>query len=236
MIVVRFFLLGLMCVASGLASAATPAAPWQEGVHYFLVAEPKPTGLPRGKVEVVEVFSYGCPACARFAPTMKQLVKELPKNVVVRYLHADWLEAENWPTFQRAFVTAESLGVAAKADSALYDAIWRTGELAVFDFKTRRPKYFLPTIEEIGNFYERATGVPSSQFVATAKSAPIDEEIKAANDRIIALQADQTPTLVVNGKYRTHPTAAGGDTQVIQLVQWLVAKESPPGKRSSKKP
>jgi protein dithiol oxidoreductase (disulfide-forming) len=235
MIVIRWLAVALCCAFASLASAAELAAPWQEGVHYFSVAEPKPTGLPKGKVEVVEVFSYGCPACARFAPAMRRLVKELPKNAVVRYLHADWLEAENWPTFQRAYVAAESLGVAAKADGALYDAIWRTGELAVFDFKTRRPKYFLPTLEEIGNFYERTTGMKSAQFLSAAKSAPIDDAIKITNERIIALQADRTPTLVVNGKYRTHPEAAGGDEQIIQLVQWLVAKESPPAKRSSKK-
>jgi thiol:disulfide interchange protein DsbA len=216
-------------------SSAATIAPWQEGVHYFLVAEPKPTGLPKGKVEVVEVFSYGCPACARFAPVMKQLVKELPKTAVVRYIHADWLKAENWPTFQRAYLTAEALGIADKADDAMFDAIWRTGELAVFDFKTRKPKYFLPTIEEIAAFYERTTGVPSAKFVATATSEPIDAAINAANERIIALQADRTPTLIVNGKYRTHLELAGGDAQLVQLVQWLVAKESPPSKKQKTK-
>jgi thiol:disulfide interchange protein DsbA len=224
----RFFVLAMFCLACGFAAAAEPAAPWKEGQHYFLVAEPKPTGLPKGQIEVVEVFSYGCPACARFAPAMKRLAAQLPKQAVVRYIHADWLAPENWPTFQRAFMTAESLGVADKANDAMYAAIWRTGELAVFDFQTRRPKYFLPTIEEIANFYERTTGVPTAKFVATAKSEPIDTAIKTANERIIALQADRTPTIVVNGKYRTHPEAAGGDEQIIALVQWLVAKESPP--------
>ncbi len=218
--------LAILFSLCGFVSAAEPAVPWKEDVHYFRVADPKPTGLPPGQVEVVEVFSYGCPACARFVPTMNDLVRRLPKNAVVRYIHADWLEAENWPTFQRAFVTAEALGIAEKADKAMYGAIWRSGELAVLDFETRRPKYFLPTIDEIGNFYERVTGVSAAKFVETAKSKPVDDAIKAANARIIALQADRTPTIVVNGKYRTHPGAAGSDDRLIALVLWLVAKES----------
>jgi len=38
-----------------------------------------------------------------------------------------------------------------------------------------------------------------------------------------------TPTVVVNGKYRVDVQSAGGPDQVIELVKWLVAKESPAG-------
>jgi thiol:disulfide interchange protein DsbA len=38
-----------------------------------------------------------------------------------------------------------------------------------------------------------------------------------------------TPTVVVNGKYRLDVQSAGGPDQVIELVKWLVAKESPAG-------
>jgi len=31
---------------------------------------------------------------------------------------------------------------------------------------------------------------------------------------------------VVNGKYRLDPRSAGGGPQTIELVQWLVAKET----------
>jgi hypothetical protein len=34
---------------------------------------------------------------------------------------------------------------------------------------------------------------------------------------------------VVNGKYRLDVQSAGGPDQVIELVKWLVARESPAG-------
>jgi thiol:disulfide interchange protein DsbA len=41
-----------------------------------------------------------------------------------------------------------------------------------------------------------------------------------------AYGADQTPTLIVNGKYRLTVQSAGGYDQTIALVKYLVARES----------
>ena len=49
-----------------------------------------PPNVPAGKVEVTEVFSYGCPACNRFAPFMRSLKQGLPANAVVNYVPASW--------------------------------------------------------------------------------------------------------------------------------------------------
>ena len=37
---------------------------------------------------------------------------------------------------------------------------------------------------------------------------------------------DRTPTLVVNGKYRVTVQGAGGPSQLVDLVNFLVRKES----------
>ncbi len=61
---------------AGAASAQPPAAAapnWVEGKNYFLIAQPQPTNLPKGKVLVTEVFSYACPACNQFRPYMQKL-------------------------------------------------------------------------------------------------------------------------------------------------------------------
>jgi thiol:disulfide interchange protein DsbA len=50
--------------------------------------------------------------------------------------------------------------------------------------------------------------------------------MKRADDELKALGVDSTPTIVVNGKYRLTPKDAGGLPQTVELVQWLVAKET----------
>ncbi len=217
----------LLSVLAMAPTLALPAAPtWTEGVNYFLVQPPRPPALPHGQVEVTEVFSYGCPACNAFIPTMHKLQKSLPPNAVLNYLPAAFNPGEDWPMLQLAYFTAQVLGVADRTHDAMYDAVWGTGELAIMDASNRSLKAHLPTIEDAARFYNRHAGVPIEKFLSTAKSFAVDMKVRNAENLIVAYKVDSTPTLIVNGKYRLQVQSAGGPEQVIELVNWLVAKES----------
>jgi thiol:disulfide interchange protein DsbA len=211
-----------ICVSVPARAAST----WTEGVNYFLIEPAHPTSLPPGKVEVTEVFSFACPACNMFQPTMQQLKKTLPPNAVVDYLHAAFNTAEDWPMFQLAFITAQALGVEEQTHDAMYDAVWKGGDLSVIDTSTRGLKSHMPTIEDAAKFYNQRAGVPVEKFLATAKSFSVDIKVRTANDLIMAYRVDGTPTIIVNGKYRVGIASAGGTEKLVELVKYLVAKES----------
>ena len=221
--------------ASASVAAAEPAPPaaafvdngkWIEGKHYFRIDPPQPTSHP-GKIEVTEVFSYGCPACNSFHPTVDRIAKSLPANAVMNYLAASFRPDENWPMYQRAFYAAQALGVAQKAQGAMFDATWKTGELATYDLRAGKPKprAAWPTIEDAAKFYAKF-GVDPKEFVAVANSFTVNTQMKRADDLMKAYGVDGTPTMIVNGKYRFGPSTAGGATQAMELTQWLVAKEA----------
>jgi protein dithiol oxidoreductase (disulfide-forming) len=213
----------------GLNVAAAAEAPrvWTQGRHYLLLENPVSTELPRGKIAVAEVFSYGCPACNRFAPSMRRLAKSLPKSAVVTYVPASWIKAEAWPMFQQAYLTAKALGIADRAHDAMYDAIWAPGgKLAIADPTTGRIKSRLPTIEDAASFYASATGTPAAKFLSTANSFGVALEMQRADERIKKMRVDSTPTILVNGKYLAYPSMAGSDDELVTLVQWLVAREA----------
>ena len=132
--------------------------------------------------------------------------------------------------FQRAYITAQSLGVAEKAHDAMYDAIWNTGELGVTDPTTRRLKSKLPTIEDAARFYQRVTGVKAADFVNASKSFGVDLKMRQADGQIIAMQVSGTPTLVVNGKYRVNNENLAPE-EIVELVKFLVAMESAPARK-----
>ncbi len=221
--------------AGTAADAASPgSAPaafvdtgkWVEGKHYFLLDPAQPTSHP-GKIEVTEVFSYVCPACNQFHSTVDRIARSLPAGAVMNYVAASFRADENWPMYQRAFYTAQALGVVDKTHDAMFDATWKTGEMAtyVLDAGKLKPRGAWPTIEDAAKFYAKF-GVDPKEFLAIANSFTVNTQMKRADDLIKAYAVDSTPSMIVNGKYRFGPSTAGGYTQAAELTQWLVAKEA----------
>jgi thiol:disulfide interchange protein DsbA len=215
-----------LALVVGAQAATAPPVNWVEGQHYFLIKPPQPTTVAPGKIEVTEIFSYGCPACFKFYPTVDKIKAALPKNAEMTYLPASWHPEESWPLFQRAYLTAQALGISDKTHTAMFTAIWASDELAVSDLRTGQPKKTPPTLEQVAAFYERTSGVKKDEFLKTAKSFSIEVRMKGADTMVKALRADQTPTMVVNGKYRITEQSAGGTAQIVELIKYLVAKET----------
>jgi protein dithiol oxidoreductase (disulfide-forming) len=228
--ITRFAASAAVVLASAFFAGATARAQvvvgtgWESGKHYFPIDPPVATASG-DKIEVTEVFSYGCPACNFAYPQIAKLRKTLPPNAVMNYVPAAFNAAEDWPMFQRAYLAAKALGVADTAHEAMFDAVWKSGDLAIMDKATNQPKKPLPSIEDAAAFYAKY-GVKAEEFVATANSFTINTRMKQADAFIKASGVDQTPTLIVNGKYRLTVTSAGGWDKVEQLVQFLIRKES----------
>jgi protein dithiol oxidoreductase (disulfide-forming) len=216
----------LLLALSLLLPFGAGAATWTEGVHYARIVPPQPTTVPGGKVEVLEVFSYGCPACNAFQPVMEKLRHALPANAQLAYLPAAFNPGEDWPMFQRAFLAAQALGIAERTHQAMYDAVWKTGELAITQPGTNRLKNPLPSIADAARFYARVAGVDAQKFLAMANSFGIDSKMRAADAQIEAMHVESTPTLVVNGKYRVLREQLKDNDELIELVRYLVSRES----------
>lgn len=224
----RFTRRNVLQMATALAAAsgsALAAEPFVEGRHYFKLDSSVPAPAP-GPVRITEVFSYGCPGCNSFLPHMQALEKNATAaGMTVHYLHAGWIAAENWPALQRAHITAKTLGVDRKAHDALFDAIWKSGELAVVDARTGRPKKPLPSIAQIGAFYQRVTGTPVAKFLETAKSFAVETEIRRTDSTIKAFRAGSTPTLIVNERYRVDGESGGTWPRITEIALWLAQRE-----------
>jgi len=218
----------LLPLAIFTLAASARAATWTEGVQYARITPAQQTTVPTGKVEVLEVFSYGCPACNAFQPTMDKLRHALPANAQLAFLPAAFNPAEDWPMFQRAFLAAQALGIAERTHQAMYDAVWKSGELGIIVPGTNRLKSPLPSIADAASFYARVAGINPQQFLAMANSFGIDSKMRAADAQIVAMHVDSTPTLIVNGKYRVIRDELKNNDELIELVRYLVAKEGGP--------
>jgi len=187
-------------------------------------------------VELVEVFSYACPACNHFNPAIDQLRAALPSGVKWRFLPASWHPEEDWKVFQRAYFAASALGIADRLHDRIYDAVWKSGELATMDAGGMRLKSPLPSLADVARYYEQAAKLKPGAFLDAAHSFSVDAKMREADAQIIAYRADSTPTLIINGKYRLTPVSAGSAEQFIALTKWLVAKEAVNQKPANRKP
>lgn len=215
----------LLSLAFATLAHAAGDAPFEAGKNWFAIEPPQPTHTG-DKIEVVEVFSYACPACNAFQPTMDKLKAALPANAELIYLPASFRPDEDWPVFQRAYYTAQALGIADKTHQATFDAIWKDdGTLRISDPKTNRPIKPMPGIEDVAKLYAKF-GVKAEDVVATANSFAINTKMKQADAQLKAYGVDSTPSLIINGKYRLTAQSAGGVDKVIPLVKFLIEKDS----------
>jgi len=221
------FLTGIaVLICSPAVEALARAAAWVEGRNYVLLNPVQHTHVAPGKVEVLEVFSYGCPACNAFQPVMERLARSLPANAQITLLPASFSAAEDMPMLQRAFFAAQTLGIADKAHQSIFDAVWKTGELAVVDPITHRSKFPLPTLEDAARCYGRITGVKPEEFLRAARSFVVEVRLRATDAQISAMQVPGTPCLVVDGKYRVELDTLSSAADVIDLVNLLVKRAS----------
>ena len=114
------------------------------------------------------------------------------------------------------------LGIDKRTHDAMFDAVWKTGELAVLDPRTQRLRVPMPGLQDMAKFYERTAGVKAATFIATANSFSVDTRVRQA-DQLVKDHRTGVETGNVSGDVQS----AGGPDQVIELVKWLVAKESP---------
>jgi protein dithiol oxidoreductase (disulfide-forming) len=215
MTMTRRLMLGVAALLMGAVlevATAADAAKWVEGRHYTVLRLAQPSQVP---------------ACYQFQGMVEKIKAALPANAQLTYLHASWNPSESWPLFQRAFITAQALGIADKNHGALFNAIWDpSGPLAVVDMRTQRIKARQPTIEDVARFYASRGGVTAEQFVQAAKSFSVEARMKQSDALVKAYLVEGTPTMVVAGKYRINGTMLSGANDYTDLIGYLVKKES----------
>lgn len=103
----RAFLFLLLTTPFSLFAAAD--SDYIEGINYERITPPLPGGT-KGKVEVRELFWYGCPHCDRFDPFVEAWLKTKADYIDFNHMPAVF-NNPNWRLHATAFYTAETLGV-----------------------------------------------------------------------------------------------------------------------------
>lgn len=196
-----------------LPMMAVAATDYQEGVHYQRLENPAPTSTTEDKVEVVEVFWYGCPHCFRLEPDIEQWLQNKPENV--EFVRVPAALGHGWEMHARAFHAAEILGVLDKIHKPLFDAIHEQG---------RR----LNTPEALAEFFAEH-GVDKEKFMKVFNSFELDTQFRRSQQLVRQYGVTGVPALIVDGKYLVTGSTAGSQEKMLDVVNYLVRKESEQG-------
>lgn len=183
--------------------AADPAAPpsFQEGKDYVRLPTPVPTSAP-DKVEVVELFWYGCPHCYQLEASAREWLKRKPEQVA--FVRIPVAFGPTWEAGARAFYAAEELGVSEKMHQPLFDAMHQKAS---------------PSVDELAAIFA-AQGVDAEAFRKAYGSFQTETQLRRGNQMAQRYNARGVPMLIVNGKYEVR------SPQVFEVVDFLVAKET----------
>jgi thiol:disulfide interchange protein DsbA len=180
---------------------------FDEGIDYQRVAPAQPVETG-DKIEVLELFWYGCPHCFHLEPVLEVWLKKLPKNVAFRRMPA--VLGDTWLPHTRAYYTAEVLGVLDRINEPLFQAIH-------VDKK--------PLLDEasLADFFV-SQGVSREDFTRTFHSFTVESKVRRAVAMTRRYGIDGVPAMIVDGKYRTGGSLAGGQDKMMQVVDFLIGK------------
>jgi protein dithiol oxidoreductase (disulfide-forming) len=215
----------LLLIALALPLPALAQLRWQEGRHYIKLPAQQTAESRPGKIEVAEVFSYGCIHCYRAQADVEKLKAALPPDAYLTYVHASFMPAEAWPMYQRAWYTAQTLGIGEANHHRMFSAVWETGEVALLDKATQKVRRPLPTIQEAARFYARTGKVTEAQFLKTATSPAVNALVARADQLVSAWRVNGTPSFVVNGRYLINNDVVSSWSDIQGIILLLVAQE-----------
>ncbi|OGT81198.1 MAG: hypothetical protein A3J35_04450 [Gammaproteobacteria bacterium RIFCSPLOWO2_02_FULL_52_10] len=177
---------------------------------YTTIRPAQPTKTATNKVEVVEIFYYGCIHCYHFEPQLALWLQNKPANVEFRRMPAIFGKVQI--PLAKAYYTAEKLGILDKIHHTLFEAI----------NKNKREIFEDDAIKAF--FVEQ--GVNGDEFSCVYNSMEISTKVRQAEVMARNYRVPHTPALIVNGKYLTSPSMAGGFDKLEMTLNSLVVKES----------
>jgi protein dithiol oxidoreductase (disulfide-forming) len=198
-------------------STAKPATKsFEENLHYVELFDPVPTSVPPGKIEVVEMFWYGCPHCYELEPALNKWVKTKSDDIEVIRIPAVFKSPTGkvnplWALHAKTHYALEAMGVLGQTHEKLFEAIHEQG---------RR----LTSEDAIARFLA-SLGINEAEFRKALVSMPVNTKTNRAIELTEKYGVTGVPALIVGGRYRVLNKAINSYDEMLQIVDFLAEKE-----------
>lgn len=198
------------------AEGRLPAGKWIAGTHYSVLSPSQPSDASPGKVEVVEMFWYGCPHCYALDPSLESWKKRKPSYIEFVRIPVMWGDVHR--AHARLFYTLQALGKLDQLHTKVFDQIHQKGDELYVSGNEQA------TLEDEVKFAE-ANGISRADFVSAYNSFSVQTNLQKAEDLGRRYKIDAVPTIVIDGKYETNVGMVGDESKLIEIINDLAASE-----------
>ena len=195
----------LLLLSTGAAQAQEA---FIEGTDYQIVSPAAKTSQP-DKVVVTEMFWYGCPHCYRFEPFAESFAANLPPGVVFEQTPS--VLNPRWTEHARAYYSLKMMNALEQTHKAIFNAI-----------HVERQR--LTSLDTLAAFVAEQ-GLDEKQFRDNYFSFPVETQIRKNVQKEKQYGHGGVPAVIVNGKYLVSASLAGSNQRMLEIMNYLVARE-----------
>ena len=196
------------------ADQQLPGGHWKAGTNYVAVVPAQPTSVGPDKVEVIEVFWYACPHCFDLEAYIQSWLKKKPANVEFVRVPVMWGPVHR--AHAHLFYTLQALQ-RSDLDQAVFETIHNEHNML---FANNEPETL-----NLQTQFAVAHGIKADAFRTAYNSFTVSSNLARAEELTARYSVQGVPLIIVNGKYETDVGKAGGPTELIALINDLVASE-----------
>lgn len=176
------------------------------GKDYVAVNPAQPTDS-KGKVEVLEFFSYGCPHCHEFEPLLEKWTKAQSKDVEFKRVPITF-GRDVWVPLAKMYYALEALGELDRMHPIVFDAI----------HNQRTPL----NVENAQFEWMAAKGIDGKKYQEVYKSFAVQSKVARAQQIAAAYKITGVPTMAVGGRATTSGSLTGSHEAMMRVVDQLV--------------
>jgi len=203
---------------STASAAATSGTQWQDGVNYTRTVPAQPTNVPAGQVEVLEFFWYACPHCYALEPTVQTWLKSKPAYITFTRVPVEWNEGHR--SLAHLFYALEAMGKLNDVHSEIFKEIQVNGNPLIGPDPNNAA-----SAERTQVSFIKKLGLSDADFEKAYQDMNVQTAMQRADQLVERYRVTAVPTFVVNGKYTTDVTMAGGPEKLMSLLSDLAAQE-----------
>jgi len=196
------------------ADQQLPGGKWKVGVNYTPLVPAQPTNVAPGKVEVTEVFWYGCGHCYALEPFITGWLKN--KADYVEFVRVPVMWGPVHRAHARLYFILQALN-RMDLHQKVFDTIHKEQRMLVSNDEQATRKMQLD--------FATANGISAADFNKAWDSFGVSSGLQRAEQLTARYKVEGVPLIVVNGKYTTDVGHAGSPGALLQLINDLAANE-----------